>query len=161
MNAVTLDLHSSLRPMIVFVSLIGIDFGQVDRRRRLVRFAVTCYALLWVVVDASINMIVLVSGYKELELNSNYLTNLRLFFMYCNFAVQVLGCHFGLVWASCFYWAKLSSLLLMIFRSIEVDDIFYIVLRKLSWFGVAAILTVNYSIITILINNTTKCLSEF
>ena len=143
MNAVPPDLHISLRPLIVFVSLIGIDFGQVERRRRVVHFAVTCYALLWVAIDASTNIIFMVLKYEDLK-HSEFILILRLFFMYCIFAVQVLGCHFGLVWASCFHWAKLSGLLLKICHSIELDGRFYKVIRKLSLFGVAAILSVTY-----------------
>ena len=141
MDVIPTDLTEFLRPLISFQLLIGIDFGPSERRHRLSRFAFACYTLVCIAINSSTNVTRLVLAYKQ-STHQDAIEFLEIIFMYCTFIVQVLGCHFGLVWMACFHWAKLSSSLLNIFHCIEIDGKLLTTLRKLSMFGIAFILTV-------------------
>lgn len=145
--------NASLYPLICFLSWIGIDLRPGKRRSRCVGRSIACYVLACMVVCAFTNITFLVLEYEinfPITYSESVVTAVRMFFMFCSFSVQGVGCHFALVWFARFHWTELSHNFIKISLLVGFDGRCFVQLKRLSLFAVAIILSVEFQMQMIL-----------
>lgn len=139
-------LELSLRPLLFFLSLIGIDLRPTEKRPCTTHWPIL-YTFIWIVSNIVSNIAFLVLDYEQVKsaMPPFSFQIFRYFFMFITFAVQVIASHLSLVYMAWFDWPQLHESLLNMESVIVPGNNFYSCLKKFAYLAVVIILSVKYA----------------
>lgn len=146
MDAESSPLQVSLRPLLNFLSLIGIELKPIEGRSRCARWRLFCYGILCFVANIISNMYILIHVFDIDIKEGMSIRALRHLLMNTTFTLQVVGSHLSLGYFCYAYWVPLRESLLTIEALITPDDHFYRRIRRFSFLAVALVLSVKFHI---------------